>query len=574
MKIQKLCFDEFPKPMNVSGIFFPFLGIIFYAALFSCKTPPEKPKEKDIVEIPEQIDIRVQRNIRKNIEFILANKGRLSDTVLMKMDSLVDRLYSKNDFRPLWSKQEKWLPEADSLFQFIADSKQYGLFPNDYHHRALQRVRTLIATDTLAIKDAALWSRGELMLSDALFLMTKHLKQGRLKYDSVTLRKDTVLSPELFFQVYDQLKQSNNVSNTLQKLEPRHPGYDSLKKGLRLFLDSITTFKRFTYLPYPVKDSATFYQLLQKRFFEEDILLSATEHMDTTQWKTAISNYQESKGLKATGRVNEVTIGNLNNTDWEKFKRIAINLDRYKLLPDSLPNTYVWVNLPSYQLKLMDYDSVAVQSKVIVGSPKTRTPVLSSEISNFITYPQWTVPYSIIFKEMLPQIQKNTDYLRKHNLMVVDKNDSIIDPATIDWSKLSKKRFPYLLKQRQGDDNSLGVLKFNFVNKYSVYLHDTNARQLFSKSSRALSHGCVRVKEWEKLSHFLVRNDSVKYHPDTLRNWIHRQEKHVVYGFRKVPIFIRYFTCEGFDGKVKFYDDIYGEDKILRARYFADKSIN
>jgi murein L,D-transpeptidase YcbB/YkuD len=211
---------------------------------------------------------------------------------------------------------------------------------------------------------------------------------------------------------------------------------------------------------------------------------------------------------------------------------------------------------------------------VIVGAAKTRTPLLTSEISNFITYPQWTVPYSIIFKEMLPQIQKSTDYLRKQNLMVVDKNDSIIDPTTINWSKLSKKRFPYLLKQRQGDDNSLGVLKFNFVNKYSVYLHDTNARWLFSKSARALSHGCVRVKEWEKLSHFLVKNDSVKYHPDTLRSWIKRQEKHVVYGFRKIPIFIRYYTCEGSDGKVKFYDDIYGEDKILRQMYFADKSIN
>jgi murein L,D-transpeptidase YcbB/YkuD len=370
------------------------------------------------------------------------------------------------------------------------------------------------------------------------------------------------------------LKQSRDVVNTLRALEPKHPSYDSLKSGLRFFLDSIRKFERFTYLPYPSRDSAAFYGLLQKRLFEEDILLSATEIMDTTAWRTAMRRYQQSKGLKVTGKVNEATITRLNDTDWEKFKRIAINLDRYKLLPDTFPPTYVWVNLPAYQLKLIDNDSVALLSRVIVGSPKTRTPLLTSEITNFITYPQWTVPYSIVFKEMLPQIQKDLNYLKKQNLMVVDNNDSIYDPSTIDWSKLSKKRFPYLIRQRQGDDNSLGVLKFNFVNKYSVYLHDTNARWLFSKSSRALSHGCVRVKEWEKLSHFLVRNDSVKYHPDTLRSWINRQEKHVVYGFRKVPIFIRYFTCEVYAGKLKFYDDIYGEDKILRQRYFADKSIN
>ncbi len=149
--------------------------------------------------------------------------------------------------------------------------------------------------------------------------------------------------------------------------------------------------------------------------------------------------------------------------------------------------------------------------------------------------------------------------------MVVDKNDSIIDPHTINWSQLSKKYFPYLLKQRQGDDNSLGVLKFNFANKYSVYLHDTNVRWMFSRANRALSHGCVRVKDFLKLADFLVRDDTLKHHPDTLRHWIARQEKHIVSGFHRVPIYIRYFSCEGKNGKLRIYDDIYAEDKVLRS---------
>jgi len=209
-----------------------------------------------------------------------------------------------------------------------------------------------------------------------------------------------------------------------------------------------------------------------------------------------------------------------------------------------------------------------------VGAPKTRTPLLTSEISNFITYPQWTVPNSIIFKEMLPQIKRNPDYLNKQNLMVVDWNDSVRDPATINWKRLNKNNFPYQLKQRQGDDNSLGVMKFNFRNKYDVYLHDTNVRWMFGKSYRALSHGCVRVKEWQKLADFLVRNDTVRYKPDTLKAWIQRQEKHTVYGFAKVPIFLRYFSVEGSKGRLVFHEDIYGEDRLLRDRYFADKPIN
>jgi len=154
---------------------------------------------------------------------------------------------------------------------------------------------------------------------------------------------------------------------------------------------------------------------------------------------------------------------------------------------------------------------------------------------------------------------------------VVDKNDSVLYPSTINWAKLSKTKFPYLIRQREGDDNSLGVLKFNFRNKYAVYLHDTNARWLFSKSDRALSHGCVRVQDWQHLANFLVRNDSVKYSPDTLTSWIVRQEKHVITGFKKVPIFIRYYTCEIREGRLRFYEDIYAEDKYLAEKYFSRK---
>jgi murein L,D-transpeptidase YcbB/YkuD len=263
----------------------------------------------------------------------------------------------------------------------------------------------------------------------------------------------------------------------------------------------------------------------------------------------------------------------MDNTDWEKFKRIAINMDRYKLLPDTMPHTYVWVNLPAFGLQVIDSDTVVLESKVIVGAPKTRTPLLTSEISNFITLPQWTVPSSIIFKEMLPKIKEDIGYLAKQNLMVVDDNDSVRNPMTINWKKLNKNYFPYQLKQRQGDDNSLGVMKFNFRNKYDVYLHDTNVRWMFDKTFRALSHGCVRVKQWQKLADFLIRNDTVRYHPDTIDAWITRKEKHTVYGFARVPIFIRYYTCEVRKGRIAFLDDIYGEDRQLRNTYFANKPI-
>lgn len=562
--------------MPVRTTYLLFQTSILFLLLFfiSCKgRDEEKPKEKDIVEQPERFEVRVSENIKTAVSFMLDNDGRLNDSIKLTTGPLLNEMYEQSSFQPLWCAQEHWLPLGDSLYSFIARSKEYGLFPSDYHYRKLNSIREQINNDSVARKNAALWSRAEIMLSDAVFQISKHLKQGHLRYDSTTLRTDSVLPNDYYLQVLAQLQQTKDVAAVFQSLEPKQPGYDSIKVGLHAFLDSIQTFKRYTYLSYPIRDSAAFYKSLQRRLFEDDILASATDPIDTASWRQAIATYQQGRGIKVTGKVNENTVSQLNNTNWEKFKRVAINLDRYRLLPDTLPLTYVWVNIPSYNLRVMDFDTVVFESRVIVGQPRTRTPLLTSNISNFITYPQWTVPYSIIFKEMLPQIQKDVNYLNKQNLMVVDKYDSVVDPYTIDWSVLSKKHFPYLLKQRQGDDNSLGVLKFNFANRYSVYLHDTNARWLFGRGSRALSHGCVRVKEFMRLADFLVRNDTIRHHPDTLRSWIGRQEKHIVSGFTRTPIFIRYFTCEGKNGKLRFYEDIYGEDKLLRERYFADKII-
>ena len=529
---------------------------------------------KEEAKTPAQVQALVGSDLKSMLQYAADNKDKLNDSIVLVYRKLEDTLYDSNGYKPLWSDKEHWLPGGDSLLAFIGNSKTYGLFPSDYHYTALSFIQRVINEDTMARKNPTLWTRADLMLTDAFFTLVKDLKQGRLDYDSVTLRKDSVLPDSLLWQTLATARQTGHIKAVLDSVQPRHPGYDSLKAGLQDFLAS-AHFRYLTWLTYPYekKDSAVFAAALANRLREVGYLDSVVGQPDTADLAGAIRNYQATNKLKVTGRVNGDMVTMMNNSDWEKFKRIAINLDRYKLLPDTLPKTFVWVDLPAFTLQVVDSDTVVMVSKVIVGAPKTRTPLLTSEISNFVTYPQWTVPVSIIMKEMLPAIKKNIDYLRKQNLMVVDDNDSVRDPSTINWRRLNKNNFPYQIKQRQGDDNSLGVMKFNFKNKYDVYLHDTNVRWMFDKTFRALSHGCVRVKEWRKLSDFLTRKDTMKYHPDTLRAWIKRQEKHTVYGFTHVPIFIRYYTCEGIKGKVVFHDDIYGEDKELRNRYFANKPI-
>ncbi|OYW17046.1 MAG: hypothetical protein B7Z54_08940 [Sphingobacteriales bacterium 12-47-4] len=197
-----------------------------------------------------------------------------------------------------------------------------------------------------------------------------------------------------------------------------------------------------------------------------------------------------------------------------------------------------------------------------------------------ITYPPWTIPTSIIVKEILPGLKRDPGYLAKKGYSLINSDGEEVDPYLVDWSKYSKG-IPYKVVQGSGDDNALGILKFNFNNKYSVYLHDTNQRYFFSRAERALSHGCVRVQSWKELADFILRNDSTQameknnrnFLPhDSLSKWLINKEKHTIAIRNRIPVFIRYFSCEAKDGKLVFYDDIYQEDALLKKHYISAKN--
>jgi murein L,D-transpeptidase YcbB/YkuD len=544
-----------------------YVLLIFIMLSAGCRDS-NKPPENDVVRKAEQLDERTSENIVKLLSYAVENKEMINDSIQLYQHDLVNTVYENNNFNTVWSRKDAWEPIADSLYWMISHSANYGLFPEDYHISNLLSIRDKIKTDSVSRKNAALWARADILMTEAYFNLAKHLKLGRMNRDSITATSDSLFNDTYFLERFKDAVSKKNIVHSLEDLEPRYPAYYNIRTAIPGFLDS-AKFVNYTYVPYPYKDSLAFIKTLKKRLSEEGYV----KKDDTASMETIIKRYQASKGIKPSGKISEYLVRFVNNTDVEKFRSIAVTLDRYKMLPPEVPETYALVNLPSYTLYVYENDSVVIKSKVIVGASKTRTPQLSSEISNFITYPQWTVPYSIVFKEMLPKIQKDVDYLRRQNLMIVDRNDEVVNPYSIDWSKLSKTRFPYLVRQKEGDDNSLGVIKFNFRNKYSVYLHDTNARWLFSKADRALSHGCVRVQEWQKLSEFLLRNDTGRFPPDTLRAYFERQEKHVVSGFPKLPLFIRYFTVEGENGKLRFYSDIYGEDRVLKQKYFSNRRL-
>ncbi|MEP7277177.1 MAG: L,D-transpeptidase family protein [Bacteroidota bacterium] len=551
------------------------LLIVTVYCFVSCNNTEQKPPEVVVVKNPEKIDEKIAELLQSSVQYIIANKGKLNDSVVLLHPNLVDSVYRKGDYRPLWSSDEKWNSLADSMYAFIRDSKLYGLFPSDYNKSSLTNIRSGMTADSLHKKNAVLWTRADLLMTDAYLAIAHDLALGRMARDSVTLRNDSSINDAFFLANFQEALARKNIRGALEQLEPKLKGYVDLKAAIPRFLDS-AELRETTYIVYPDKDSASLMKKVAARLTE----LGELQPEGDTVLKDAIRKYQKQKGIPTTGRVGEKTVASLNISDWQKFKRIAVNLDRYKLLPDSLPHQYIWVNLPGFYLQLWNDDTLVLQSKIVVGKPLTRTPLLTSKITDMVTYPQWTIPESIIAKEVLPGLKKDTNYLKKKGYSLINTKGDEVYASSVKWAKYTKG-IPYKVVQGSGDDNALGILKFNFNNKYSVYLHDTNQRYYFSRSFRALSHGCVRVQKWDKLAHFIINNDSLNAAPnantfktDSLKAWLTRKEKHVIPVRTKLPVFVRYAGCEGVNGSVKFYDDIYNEDKLLSERYFANKPVN
>ena len=176
------------------------------------------------------------------------------------------------------------------------------------------------------------------------------------------------------------------------------------------------------------------------------------------------------------------------------------------------------VNIPAADLFVFREGTPVFYSRVVVGKPSTPTHTVSGSIRNIVLYPYWMVPRSIATKELLPKIKKDPAFLENNNFQVLDNRGKIVDPAKVPWSSLSKTYFPYQLRQSTGCDNSLGILKFDFYNPFSAYLHDTPEKHLFSRESRFYSHGCIRVERAIELARLLLQDngtavDTLLYNP-------------------------------------------------------------
>ncbi len=254
----------------------------------------------------------------------------------------------------------------------------------------------------------------------------------------------------------------------------------------------------------------------------------------------------------------------------KQARKIIVNMERWRWLPRSLGKRHVLVNQAAFEMMIYENGKRRDRRRVVVGKPFHKTPMFSHTIQYADFNPTWTVPRSIAGNEMLPKLRKDPGYLERNNFKVYTSwkaEAPAMNPHSVDWSTVNGKNFPYRIVQQPGKKNALGQVKFLLPNKFKVYLHDTQSKKLFSQSSRAFSHGCIRVQKplefAEKLFGSRALNQSkikkILAQPDTKRLKLKKA----------VPIHLTYFTAWVEGGKVKFHDDVYGRDKLVANILFG-----
>ncbi len=558
--------------------------------------------------------------IQSNVRQLLSDPDHHYSTSPLKNVTHVQRLYRRFEYQLLWFEGDELTPAGEALIQTIKEHvlDQPSHYP--YHaHQLLLRLQTMQS----AVKEI---SYLDVLLTDAFFsyardAMTGHLLPNQNEPDHPAMLKtrvsgdsDNLNLPTTASTPNDPLIESF-TTGTFQRdqllplinqvLTPKHNGYLQLRDALEHYLrlaQNMHHWSSFEDGPDLAQgDQHPQIEQLRHRLsllgdlntqgtpetphqtppasFPRDYntplnfpgnpqrdsqrTLDASDRLDPLLLE-ALKQFQRRHGLPATGVLNNATRAQLNVLPSQRIQQIAINMKRWRYLPDTLGERYIMANIADYTLQAVEQSQTSLQMDIIVGRASRRTPIMVQSIRTLVLNPTWAIPPRIARTTILPNAKKNPGSLRRQNIEIVIGTGSqrkVIDPKTLDWETININKFPYRLEQKPGRRNTLGEVKYPLNNDYAIYLHDTAQPKLFKRSMRALSSGCVRVSKPRELTAWLLKDN-----PGWTKRRIaraHRNKRTLYLGLKEdVPVYLMYWTAwVDEDGLIHFRKDIYGRDR-------------
>jgi L,D-transpeptidase YcbB len=459
----------------------------------------------------------------------------------------VREFYRKRNYAFAWFDNGRLIEQAGNLSNRVMNLQTDGIYKTIPYQNLLDSL--LHGVNVKPNKNQP-DTRLELMLTTQYFVFAK-LAWGGMNTLASDSAKWYVPRKKVNYNDYlDSL--SKSPTRRLSAGEPVYRQYELLRGFLKKYrildasdqwlpVDNIDSIK-------PGDTAASLVKIKTRLFKLEDFRGDTLNHTYDNKLITAVKQFQNRNGLQVNGLLDKATITTMNISLKTRIKQILVNMERSRWLPVRLNADYLAVNIPEFQLHVYHADSLLWSCKVVVGQSVHQTTVFYGEIQYVVFSPYWNVPQSIVLKEIIPGLRKDTDYIRIHDMEITGYQGKIP-----------------IVRQKPGPENSLGLVKFLFPNSYDIYLHDTPMKSLFGENSRAFSHGCIRVFEPVKLADLLLKGNS-EWNPEKMDQAMHSGKERYVTLKQKMPVFIAYFTAfTDRNGLLNFRKDIYNLDDHLAS---------
>jgi murein L,D-transpeptidase YcbB/YkuD len=532
------------------------LFILSVLALSSCNNPTKKHKLSKADSLKKKMVKEWTKTIPGNFSDqteLVFDSTRITaflqnHPALVPYEQDLRNFYRKRKFAYAWYEKGTLIEQAGNLNDRLMNLQNEGIYKGIPYQKNLD---SLIFDSHSKTKVKKPDIGTELMLTAQYFAFSKLAFRGMS--DSVSRAVNWFLPRKKI--AYDDyldtlLKKPSKQASTVG--EPVYRQYDLLKNFLAKYrqLDARENWeliKLKTKLK-PGDSSAIIAQIKTRLYKLEDFKGDTLNTQFDDELKAAITHFQLRHGLSADGLPGPGTMAEMNVPLKSRIKQIIVNMERCRWLPVSLNTDYLAVNIPEFKLHVYHADSLLWSCNVVVGQKVHQTVIFYGEMQYVVFSPYWNLPESIVRNEVLPAMRSNRNYLNEHNMVITGKENGLP-----------------VIQQKPGPANSLGLVKFLFPNSYSIYLHDTPSRSLFGESSRAFSHGCIRVGEPAKLASFLLKYDST-WTATRINKAMHLGKEQQVTLKQKMPVFIAYFTAfTDRNNLLNFRKDIYDRDDQLAS---------
>ncbi|WP_251358654.1 murein L,D-transpeptidase [Kangiella sp. TOML190] len=472
---------------------------------------------------------------------------------------LLQKFYQQRAYTVAWYPPLRQDKAHQALLDFIAEIEKDGLFAEDYHYSTLlEHCQQPVKAENLLACD--------ILSTDSALLLQQHILAG--KVDPNRFKNSEVAKQPLdLVDLLEQALAAPDLAAYIEQHKPSHIYYQLLKEQLaRLRSLPDPNWQPFDVSGSSIKPGATdarVSQLVERLIYwgdlASDFSFDSTNPLYSPEVEVAVKRYQKRHGLEVDGVVGKASFDALNVSKAERIEQMLINMERWRWLAEKLGERFVLVNIAGFEVYGVENDQVTFQKPIITGKNHHQTPVFSDEIEYVVINPTWTVPYSIAVNETLPRLKKDPSYLQQKNFGVYRNYSERVNTSNIDWSQYSRGNFPFQFVQAPGKNNALGQVKFIFPNSHSIYLHDTPSKQLFSRTSRAFSHGCIRVFEPFDLAEWLLAPQGVTR--QEIENKLNQKTTKTVYLKQKLPVHLTYWTAFiDEERQLNFRPDIYKRD--------------